>query len=110
MTHRATLNRPSASTDAWNRPGIPSLTSQGTVSCRVYRKDGRLVLSDDKTARVDELRVMFPSGTDVRTEDRLSDISDREGTLLYDGPFVIRAPMRHKGHQEARLEGHGVGD
>lgn len=115
MTHRATLKRPQTSPDAWNRPAVDSLASQGKVACRVYQigRPGslttRLVLDANKTARTDELGALFPLSLDVRAEDELADITDRNGTVLYEGPFVIRAPIRRRAHQEARLEGHGVG-
>lgn len=112
MTHRSLLKRRTTSTDAWNRPAKAATPdNKGIIPCRVYFRsqyDQRLIIKDDKTARVDEMRVMFPSNVDVRTEDELGDIMDRRDRLLYRGPFVIRNPVRRQRHFEATLEGHAA--
>jgi len=115
MTYRAELRRGSSTTDAWNRPTkqtFAEMTSLGTVPLSFYEKargENTLVLSDDKTARKDRLFARFPLSLDIKTEDRLGDITDRLNTIIQRGPFVVRQPHRRRRYILAEIEGHGVG-
>lgn len=114
MTNRAELRRNPSATDAWNRPDLvpfDQMTSLGTVACHVHFKSKTdpgaiLFVNDSKTARVDTMVGVFPRGLDIRTEDRLGDVKDRRGNVLFKGPLVVQQPIRRRGHLEARLEGH----
>jgi len=111
MTHRAVLRRPVRTTDAWGQDSVSSPAGHEilpVIACKVYKKNGKLVLDNNKIARVDEMRIRFPLNADVRALDELGDVTDRLDKVLFKGPFVIRAPIRLHGHQEASLEGHSV--
>mgnify|MGYP006426207949 CR=1 FL=1 len=108
MTMRGELKRPETITDDWNRQTQSGLTSLGTTACRVYTGSAKLIIKDDKTAQVDELRVMFPLDTDVKAEDTLVNVQDRRGKVLFAGPFIVKTPLRKVRQIQASLQGHSV--
>lgn len=109
MTMRAELKRPVTSTDGWNRPAKTGETSLGVIPCRVFVRSATLHQEDDKIARVDEMRGLFPIDQDIQAEDILGDVTDRQNKLLFKGPFVVKSPIRRNRHLESKLEGHAVG-
>lgn len=103
---RADVERNTASgTDAWNNPVAPSFTALGTYPCWVWSKSGREIVDGEKTAAVEDLRIMLPLGTDVREDDEIARITDRKGTELIPGRLKIDAPPQRKHrHIEAPLQ------
>lgn len=117
MTHRAELRRSNTGTDVWNRPieeGFSSMRSLGVISLRVSSSTSRLELRDEgKAAAIEELIGFFSLDLDIRPQDRLGDITDRQGKVLFSGPLAIKQPItlrqRSGGHQQAELERHSSG-
>ena len=114
MTMRATIERsPAQPADDWGQDGVPQFAEVATnVPCRVWGSARREVDSADKSAVVEDLRGLFPKGADVREDDRLSTVTDRQGVELYAGPIAVETIVRRGGsasttdHVEAMLRRH----
>lgn len=102
---RAVVERNTASgTDAWGNPAAPSFAALATYACFVWSSRAREIRDGDKTAEIEELRVMFPLGTDIQAGDEISSVQDRRGATLIAGRLRIEAPpVRKHRHIEAPL-------
>lgn len=106
MTMRATVKRRSASTtDAWGQPDYGSYaTVVESLPCFVYSRERREREDGDKAATIQTITGMFTLDADIAEGDRISQITDRRGSVLYTGDLDV-GPIQYKhGHVEARLE------
>lgn len=105
MTYRATVQRDAAAgTDDWGQAVQPDYQPHGTFDCRVWSRQRRELVGDDRTAVVEDLRAMFPLGSDLQNRDRITALADRRGDTVLPGAFLI-GPLQLKGdHIEAALE------
>ncbi len=90
MTMRAELYRNSAAADTLGQAGKPvwTLIKDG-VSCFVWSKVRQRVIDGHQQAEVEEIAAVFPSGTDILSFDRIEQIKDRRGRVLFAGPFEV---------------------
>ena len=99
MTMRAKLERnTTTATDDFNNPAAPSWSTLATVACWAWTRSRNEIIDGDKTIVVEDMRAMLPSGTDVTERDRVAQIEDRQGTVLFQGPYGIEAVTRREGH------------
>lgn len=107
MTQRATIERDmAAGTDDWGNPLEPVWSTHLTgVPCRTWFTTGREVSGPEKTAVVEDRRLIVPLGTDVTEADRVAQIADRQGTVLHSGPIAIEKVGRREDHLDLMLEG-----
>ena len=106
MTMRADVERNTAAgTDAYGGPVAPAFTVLGTFACFVWSRQGRVITDGDKTAVVEDLRAIFPLGTDIQETDEIVSVKDRRGVEIIAGRLRVDAPPQRKHrHLEAALE------
>lgn len=107
MTMRAEVERNTAAgTDAHGHPVAPVFASTGApLPCFVWSTASRQAVGAGKVALVEDLRVMFPLGADLRAGDEIARVTDRLGRTLVAGRLRVEGePQRKHRHIEAALE------
>ena len=90
MTMRAVIQRDTAtSTDDHGQPAVPVWSAGTSTPCYCWQEKMTEVIDVNKTAILDQLRMMLPTGTDVTRADRVLNVTDRRGTVKFTGPFLI---------------------
>ncbi len=91
--------------DDWNNPVEPAwATSVADVPCWAYLKTRKVIGDDGKTALIQDLRLMVPLDTAVTEDNRIDNIVDRLGTVLFEGPYSISSVERHVTHLQLILD------
>lgn len=107
MTMRAVVQYNSTTgTDDLGQPEKPtwSTTSDAKAPCWAWHKMVREVIGLDKIALVQTLRIITMAKNGITTDHRIRQIEDRDGDILFDGPFVIDGdPERRRSHYEYTL-------
>lgn len=95
MTMRATIERDSASAGNWGSSSKPTWTTlTSNLACYAYVSRGGTRHGTDATVETQVLVVLVPLGTDVTANDRISTITDRQGTELFGKHYVDRVNRR----------------
>ncbi len=104
MTMRADIERDgTATTNARGHPDPPVYASHLTgLACRVWSQRRQEVVDGRKEAMVEEIRMMVPVGTDITELDRVANVKDRLGVVIWTGPMNIRG-IQHK-HTQLEME------
>ena len=90
MTMRAEIHRNNAATDGHGHPGKPEWTLiKDGVQCFVWSKVRQRVVDGKQQAEVEEIGAVFPRNTDILSFDRIEQIKDRRGRVLFTGPFEV---------------------
>jgi hypothetical protein len=106
MTQRATLQRNCARVDPHGQPGSPDWQTTAHVACRIWQGAGRRSAATQRVIETDESTMLVPLTTDVASGDRVLEVCDRRGTVLYEYPIYVDAVLRRRGHLEVRLREH----
>jgi hypothetical protein len=105
---RSTIERMFYDEDPYGNQGPVEWQTAGTsVPCYVWIETGRATNTrHDDRAELQETntRAVFPLDTDIRKEDRISAVTDRQGTELFGEHYVQGSPMRRKDHIEVLLK------
>ena len=102
MTMRATIERNAVPLeDNYGQPGPPDwqVLAEG-VACYVWAGStgGKHTNNaKDRTVVVDGPGAIFPTGTDIKDDDRLSTVADRRGVELFSELYVDRT-LHRKDH------------
>ena len=106
LTHRCTIERAaSGGSDEWGQPVPPVWeTHLSGVLCKAWTNAAREPVDADKSVVIEDRRVALPLDTDVTEADRLGDITDAAGTVLFEGPMDIVGVLRYSRHMELLLE------
>lgn len=106
LTMRAVVQRNTATgKDTWGQPVPAVWETVGTVRCFAWSSQSRELVDGDKTAMIEDLRVMVSLGADLRQDDELIAITDRIGAVLIPGRLKVEGPVQRKHtHQEAALK------
>lgn len=105
MTHRARLERDTAaSTGAWGQPAAPDWNFREELPCYGWSRSRQVVADGEKVVTVQEMRAIFPTDADIVEGDRLQEITDRRGTVVFPGPLMVRTAQAKPGHVEFMLE------
>jgi len=106
MTHRCSIERDYAGTDAWGDSATPDWKPHlADVVCRTTGPNvGREAVTDERTVVVVDQRLLVPLGTDVTERDRIGNVTYR-GTVIIQGPVGIEAVLRRATHIELVLTG-----
>lgn len=105
MRMRADIERNTdATTDSWNQKGVDWEPHLADCACHLWYENGSEYVDGVKVAVVDELRAILPLGTDVTPADRLGDVTDKQGVVLFNGPLRILSVQRRRDHLVAKLE------
>jgi hypothetical protein len=107
LTMRAVVERNTASgKDAWGQPvaavweAVPP-----PLPCFAWSNQSRELVDGDKSAMLEDMRIMVSLGADLRADDELTAITDRAGTVLIPGRLKVEGPVQRKHtHQEAALK------
>lgn len=105
MVHLAVVQRDTATgTGDWNTDKAPTWTAHlAAAKCFAWSNAGREVVDVVKTVVVEDIKAIFPLGTDITEKDRITDITDRKSVVLFGGPMGIEKIQRHASHLEASL-------
>lgn len=114
LDHFVTVQRNTASgTDSWGNPVAPVFTTHiADVACLAFvrtarSEQGREIIDGDKTVVIEDRRVLVALGTDVTTDDRLGDVTDAAGAVVFAGPLGIEAVDRRVSYLELAVESIG---
>ena len=90
MTMRAEVRRNIAAADGHGHPGKPEWTLvKDGVSCFVWSKVRQRIVDGTQQAEVEEIAAVFPVAADILSADRIEQIKDRRGRILFAGPFEV---------------------
>lgn len=97
---RATVQRNAAgATDPYGNPGAPNWQPHiAALPCYVWFEVERHAIDTTKTAALEDRKAIVPKGTDIKPGDRLFDVRDRLGTVIFTGPAVIDSAGVRKDH------------
>lgn len=106
MTMRAQVQRNSTATvDVDGHPAVASWANLGSpIACRVWSRVRRYVDDNRKTALLEDLRLAVALDADVTALDRVSQVTDRLGVVLWAGPFRLLVPQHKHTHVEWSIE------
>lgn len=107
LTHRAAVERNmSVVSDDWGGAGVPDFQQlHACLPCFAWSNSSRELVDGSKTALIEDLRVMFALGADIREGDEISAIEDRQGNTIVAGRLKVEGPVQHKhNHLEAALQ------
>lgn len=98
LTMRALVERNvTVATDTWSQPGTPEFQSIGApLRCFVYSNSAQELIDGQKIAEVEQLRAMFALGADVRPDDEISSVTDRQGVEIIPGRLQVLGPVQRK--------------
>ena len=106
LTMIALLERNTAlASDTWNNPVAATFAPLAALPCFAWSQTAREIQDGGKLARIEDLRVMFALEADVRGDDEISAITDRQGAVLIAGRLRVEGPVQRKHtHLEAALK------
>ncbi|MEL6485643.1 MAG: hypothetical protein AAFQ13_00670 [Pseudomonadota bacterium] len=107
LTMRAAVERDTATgTDAWGGPVAPSFTAlHDALPCFVWSRSSREMIDGQKTAMIEDLRIMVALGTDLAEGDEITAVSDATGTVIIPGRLKVEGAVQFKhNHLEAALQ------
>ena len=112
MTMRCATERDTASadTDPYGAPvtTVTTLTQPLTSApCYWQSRAERFVADGDKVVAVATHMLLLPLGADIRENDRVTSVRDREGKTLKDTKLRVMAVVRREDHLETMLEEYG---
>lgn len=94
-----------AGEDPYGNPNPPDWqTLHASLPCRTWFEGERQVTDSNKTAAVEDRKVIVPLGTDIEPGDRILTVKDRLGAVVFTGPAKIEAAGNRKDHIELSLE------
>lgn len=107
MTMRAALERNTAlgTPDEYGNPSPPAWAALVTVPAWLWTTVDREVIDNAKTAIVEDTRMIVPKGTDVTAKDRVNGVTDRRGTTIRPGIWIIDSVVGRRDHLELALRG-----
>jgi hypothetical protein len=104
MTMRAIVERDiQAHKDAYRGKLPPDWLPRPTLPCFVWSDRREEVVDASRTVVMQHARGMFPVKQDLTEKDRVVEVRDRIGRVLFAGPFDIRGLERKEGWIEAGL-------
>lgn len=105
MTMRTTVERDTGAVEnTWGHNDPAWTVHLDVLPCRMWVAVETDVTDDLRTARSEDRRAMVPSGTDITPGDRLRQVTDRLGQVLFDGPMHVATVVRRPGHLELLVE------
>jgi hypothetical protein len=100
MTMRAAVERAVVVEDEYGQPGPPAWGAYiAALPCWLYSSAEREVMGE-KTAVIEDLKLLVPKATDITERDRLNGVVDRRGVVISPGVHIIESVQRRKRHLE----------
>ena len=104
MTMRATVQKDAATArDAYGGKLPADWQPKATVPCFAWSKVREEQIDAERSVVMQHARMMLPLDAAVVETDRVLEVRDRIGALLFAGPFDIRGLERRVTHVEASL-------
>jgi hypothetical protein len=105
MTMRADVERATTTTDEYGQKGPPTWNPHiADLPCWLYTVAEREVMGE-KTAVIEDLKLMIPRDTDITESDRINGVTDRRGEVVRPGVLAIDAVVRRVDHLELVVRG-----
>ncbi|WP_339745576.1 hypothetical protein [uncultured Maricaulis sp.] len=106
LIHRAEVERDQATAkDNWGGDVAPDFQPLASLRCWAWSSATREVVDGDKTAVIEDMRVMFALSADIREDDEIAAITNRRGDVIFAGRFRVDGQVEHKHtHLEAALK------
>lgn len=105
MIMRAEVHRNSTTTkDPYNQPEAPVFSLLATIPCWAWTDNRNEENDDRKHALIEDLICGIQLDADVTENDRIQQIKDRQGTVIWDGPLRIDTIQIRRQHKELRLK------
>lgn len=100
MIQRAKVERLSSpGTDDFGNPLPPTWSTHiASLAIWVHGSTEREAVTNETTAVVTDLRALVPLGSDVSESDRLNQVKDRAGNVIYDGILGIETVLYERSH------------
>lgn len=90
MTMRAEVLRNIAAADAHGNRGKPEWGHiSDATPCFVWSRIRQRVVDGHQNAEVEEMQALFRYGADIKEGDRITEIKDRRGRVLFAGPLEV---------------------
>ena len=105
MVQRALVERAtSPGTDDFGNP-LPAVwaTHIAALPCWIHGSTEREAVTEETTAVVTDLKALIPLGSDVSESDRLNQVKDRSGNVVYAGILGIETVLWARTHIELTL-------
>lgn len=102
LRHRVTIQRLTSETDGAGGRTETWTDHAEDVPCRAWtdvRRDSESEQGDKVTVTSDR-RLVVPLATDVTEADRIGDVTDTAGNVVFEGPMRVEAVARHRTHIE----------
>lgn len=106
MTMRATLQRNEARADESGNIGPADWRTTAHVPCRVWHPSARRNADTRAVVESSEYAMAVPTTTDVVRDDRVLEVYDRRGEIIYADPLYVEAVRRRNDHLEVALREH----
>lgn len=94
MVLRAEIRRNNAGRDAYGRKQKPTAAQDEIIEdaapCFIWVRN-RQEIVEGKSVVVSEIHGYFRKDADIQREDVITEIKNRRGTVVYDGPFFVDA-------------------
>lgn len=74
------------------------------VNCRAWSNTAREPIDERSVVTFEDRRVSVALVVDVTEADRVTEIRDRKGNVIFEGPMGIEGITRHTDHKELALE------
>jgi hypothetical protein len=105
MRHRCSTLRDHGGSDTHGGELAHSWQSNLTgVPCYAFYRTGMLQQAAAQVEAIETITLLLPVGTNVLDSDRIGDVTDKAGTVLFAGPMVIQGPVaRRANHLELTL-------
>lgn len=105
MTMRAIVERNAAvARDAYGGPVAPDWQEHATLPCLAHSVSKERHEDGQKGALQQSYRCAFQRDADLTEADRVAEIQDRLGAVIFAGPLKILVLQRRRRHLEAKLE------
>lgn len=103
---RCTIQYDATSTEnSWNNPDAANWqTFLSDVACWFWVTHKKTALDENRSALVEDARMLIPNGQGINEEHRVTNIVNRLGTVLYAGTYEIQAVEKMPAHSELVLK------
>lgn len=99
--HRCSILTPSPDVDGYgDRTGPDWVTSAANIACRAWVTGSVEAANDDRTVILEDRRISVPLSVTVTGSDRVDEVKDKHGTIIFDGPMEVKGVLRHTDHVE----------
>ena len=102
---RAVVERNISSGDAYGAPNPADWQYHSTVRCRLWwshstgiRSANRTYVSQNRSVPVSQGGMIVPLGTNITEQDRITQVIDANGNVLYDAVFTVTSVINNETH------------